>query len=522
MVSNSIGVGRASDPVVLEQEPNDDEAHGQLVKPPCDITGTFAPRGDSDLFRFEGKKGEIWWVEALAERIGSMADPAFLIQKVGAKGQPPQDLASGDDLPDAGAGARFNTQTVDAAVRWQVPEDGHYQILISDLYSSQRGHPRLTYRLLIRREQPDFTVVLLPNSPAGPDAVTIRAGGRTSAFVAAIRRDGFAGAIRVEPRALPAGVRANPVTIGAGQIIAPIVFEAAGDAKTTVGIASVAGLSRFGDRKESLEYVAGVSPQGPGLERNSIAGAMIWPPSGNAPTVAPARIVNGFVVAVRGEPAPLTLHAAPDSLVLSQGRLFYLNLSVTRRAGFAEAVVVAASDLPPDTLALPVTIAKEAKSGLFPVFCAKNLAPGIYTFLLRGTGAYPFNKDPKAKEKPNINLIEPSNPITVLIRPAPVNMTVDNKGGALKQGGSLQIDITIARQNGCTGPITLSLVSGAELKLRAAPVSVAATQTHARMLIQAAQDSPVGSAIPVVVRAFATIKGELIEADEPVNVVISK
>ena len=85
----------------------------------------------------------------------------FLIQKVGAKGQPPQDLASGDDLPDAGAGPRFNTQTVDAAVRWQVPEDGLYQILISDLYSSQRGHPRLTYRLVIRREQPDFSVVLL-------------------------------------------------------------------------------------------------------------------------------------------------------------------------------------------------------------------------------------------------------------------------------------------------------------------------------------------------------------------------
>ena len=394
-----------------------------------------------------------------------MADPAFLIQKVGAKGQPPQDLVSGDDLPDAGAGPRFNTQTVDAAVRWQVPEDGLYQILISDLYASQRGHPRLTYRLLIRREQPDFSVVLLPNSPAGADAVTVRAGGRTSAYVAAIRRDGFAGPIRVEPRALPPGVRARPVTIGAGQVIAPIVFEAADDAKTAVGIASVAGLSRFGDRKESLEYVAGVSPQGPGLERTSIAGAMTWPPSANAPTVAPARVVNGFVVAVRGEPAPLTLSATPDSLVLAQGRLFYLNMSVTRRAGFTEAVVVAPSDLPPSTLALPVTIPKEAKAGLFPVFVAKNLAPGIYTFLLRGTGAYPFNKDPKAKEKPNINLIEPSNPITVLIRPAPVNMTVDNKGGALKQGGSLQIDINVARQNGCTGPITLSLVSGAELKL---------------------------------------------------------
>ncbi len=128
-----------------------------------------------------------------------------------------------------------------------------------------------------------------------------------------------------------------------------------------------------------------------------------------------------------------------------------------------------ATDLPPSTLSLPVPIAKEAKTGQFPFFVGKDLAPGIYTFVLRGTGAYPFNKDPKAKDKPNINLIEPSNPITVMIRPAPVNMTVNNKGGALKQGGSLEIEVSIVRQNGCTGPISLSLVSGAGLKLSRRP-----------------------------------------------------
>ncbi len=521
-VSNRVFVARAMNPVVLEHEPNDDDAHAQRVIPPCDITGTFAPRGDNDVFRFEGRKGEIWWVEALAERIGSMADPAFLIQKVGAKGQPAQDLASGDDLPDAGTGPRFNTQTVDGAVRWQVPEDGLYQILISDLYGSQRGHPRLVYRLVIRREQPDYAVVLLPNSATGADAVTIRAGGRASAYVAAIRRDGFAGPIRVEARDLLPGVSASPVTIGANQVIAPIVFEAAENAQNAVGTATVAGLSRFGDRKDDLQFLAGVSPQGPSLERTAIAGGMIWPPSGTAPTVAPARVLNGFVMAVRGEPAALALSVAPDSITLSQGRLCYLNVSVTRRAGFTEAVSVAATDLPPDTLAVTVPIAKEAKTGLFPFFMGKNLAPGIYTFVLRGTGAYPFNKDPKAKEKPSINLIEPSNPITVLVRPAPVNMAVNNKGGALKQGGSLEIELKIVRQNGCTGPIALSLVSGAGLKLSAARVTVDAALTDAKMVIQAAKDSPVGNAIPVVVRAAASIKGEVIEADEPVEIVISK
>ena len=197
VVSNSLFVARSIYPVVLEHEPNDDDAHAQKVVPPCDITGTFAPRGDNDLFRFEGRKGEIWWSRRWPSGSGQWPTLFFLIQKVGAKGQQPQDLASGDDLPDAGAGPD-STRKRSMPVRRQVPENGLYQVLISDLYSSQRGHPRLTYRLVIRREQPDFSVVLLPNSPVGADAVTIRAGGRTSAYVAAIRRDGFAGPIRVE------------------------------------------------------------------------------------------------------------------------------------------------------------------------------------------------------------------------------------------------------------------------------------------------------------------------------------
>ena len=82
--------------------------------------------------------------------------------------------------------------------------------------------------------------------------------------------------------------------------------------------------------------------------------------------------------------------------------------------------------------------------------------------------------------------------------------------------------MNIARQNGCTGPISLSLVSGAELKLSAAPVLLDAARTQAKMVIQAAKDSPPGNAIPVVVRAAASVRGEMIEADEPVELVISK
>ena len=419
--------------------------------------------------------------------------------------------------PTAGAGPRFNTQTVDAAVRWQVPEDGLYQVLISDLYASQRGHPRLTYRLVIRREQPDFAVVLLPNSPTGADAVTIRAGGRASAYVAAIRRDGFAGPIRVELATCPPASARIPSRSGPGRRSRRSFSKRPRTRRPRWGSHHVAGLSRFGDRQGDPRIPRGrfATGTGPGTHRARRRHDLAAECDCTSGRAGAGREWIRHGRARRAGPAQPDRHAQSSSL--SQGRLCYLNVSVNRRAGFVEAVSVTATDLPPNMLAATVPIAKEAKTGLFPFFVGKNLPPGIYTFVLRGTGHYPFNKDPKAKEKPNINLIEPSNPITVLIRPSPVNMTVDNKGGALKQGGSLEVDVNIARQNGCTGAVSLSLVSGPALKLTAAPVSVEAAQTQAKIVIQAAKDSPAGNAIPVVVRAAASVKGEVIEVDEPVG-----
>ncbi|HZW34677.1 MAG TPA: pre-peptidase [Isosphaeraceae bacterium] len=419
VVSNRLFLARAAAPILLEQEPNDDDAHAQTVLPPFDLSGMFDRPGDVDRFRFPGRKGEVWWIEAFAERIGSPADPAFVIQKLGAPGQPAQDLASGDDLPDVGLAARFNTQTVDAALRWQVPEDGRYQVLLSDLYGSQRGQPRLTYRLVIRREQPDFSLIVLPENPKDVDAVTVRAGGRAAAVVAAIRKDGFAGAIRVEARDRPPGLHVPPVTIGPGQIVAPLVFEASEPAQSTVETITLVGSSRFADRKHDLSYLAGAVPLGPAQAHEAKAGGMTWPPYPNpmvtTPVIAPARLFRGFAVGVLGEPSPLALRAEPPSAVVPRGGRLTLNLTVTRRAGFDEAVVATATDLPPNMPAATVTIAKKAQTAALTLSVPRNVPPGIYTFLVRGTGAYPFSKDPKAKTKPNVSLTEPSNPITITV-----------------------------------------------------------------------------------------------------------
>lgn len=518
--SNPRFIATATEPVVAETEPNDDGEHAQAVTIPCDISGVFSAPGDSDIYRFKARKGEVWWIEATAERLGSPADPSFSIQQVVDKAAP-KDLGAAEDTADQGGGARFGSSSVDASLRWQVPEDGTYQVVVNDLYASQRGDPRLVYRLNIRPERPDFRLFVVPASATLVDALTVPAGGRASAYVLAWRTDGFAGAIHVEPRDLPAGVRCEPVTIAAGQTLAPIVFEAEDNAKPCVGTVQLVGRSRFGDRKEELRYVSGATRLGPDIAHQALAGTMVWPPANPAVPMAPARVARGFVLAVV-EARPLTLTASPASVIVAQGHQLNLDLAVARRSGFAEAVTVTAADLPPNVVNGTATIAKTDSTGMLPLFVAKNVAPGEYTFLVRGAGPFPFSKDPNAKTKPNINLSEPSNAITLVVRAAPLVLTLNNKGGALKQGATLEVDVTVARQNGFADALTLTLVAPPALKLTAAPVTVAGGQTAAKLVVQAAADSPVGAAAAVAVRAVAPVRGESIEVDETLVLTVGK
>ncbi|HEV3122524.1 MAG TPA: pre-peptidase, partial [Isosphaeraceae bacterium] len=99
--SNPVFVAEAEHPASVEEEPNNDGAHAQRISLPCMVAGSFGKVGDADLYRFTATKGQVWWVEVYAERMGSVADPTFVIQRVDDKGAT-QDLATGDDLPDIG------------------------------------------------------------------------------------------------------------------------------------------------------------------------------------------------------------------------------------------------------------------------------------------------------------------------------------------------------------------------------------------------------------------------------------
>ena len=520
--ANSFFVAEAKDPVVLEHEPNDDDEHVQALTLPCDVSGGFEAANDVDIYRFQAKKGETWCIEVDAERLGSRADPVFVVQKVIDKAAP-QDLATGEDSPDQGGGPRFGLSSVDPSLVWQAPEDGTYQVVLSDLYSSQRGDPSLYYRLNLRPLRPDFRLFVVPEGAAGSDSVVIGAGGKAYASVIAWRTDGFAGPIRVEAESLPPGVFCQPVTIAAGQNVAPIVFEAAEGTAPSVGLARIIGRSRLGDRKDDLGYVSGVTPLGPEIVHEALGGGMIWPPASptTAPTIAPSRVTRGIVVAVRPL-SPLAISVPRDQLTVPQGHLHNLEVQVARRGEFTEAVALASADLPPTMVSNVATIDKASAKGILPLFIPKTVPAGIYTLTIRGTGPFPFSKDPNTKPKPNVNLSEPANPLTLVVRPAPVNLTVNNKGGSLKAGATLEVEITLARQAGFAEELGLALNAPAGAKLSAPTLTIPAGQAAAKLVITSAADSPVAAVAGAYIRASGKVRGELVEVDEPLALSITK
>ena len=527
--ANPIFVALASDPVVVESEPNDDPAHAPEVALPCEISGRFGKPGDVDCYRFKAKKGETWIVEADSERIGSAADPVVLIQKLNDKSAP-QDLMTGEDTPEKNNGAWFNTSTVDATLRWSAAEDGTYLVTINDMYSSQRGDVRLAYRLNIRPERPDFHLFVMPESPNQLDALTVNAGGRALAYVMVHREDGFNGAVRVEAVDLPPGLRCAPVTIPAGQAQSPIVFESEEGVKPVTALVRLVGRARFGDRKEALDYVSGVSALGPDVAHPALGATVIWPgadprqPQQQQGAPAALRVTRGFVLKVV-DPAPFLLTAAPAVMHMTPGSQLTLDLTVKRREGFTEAVAITQVSVfgtqnAQNQPALP-PIAKGATTGTFTTKLPVTLSPGIYTFVLQGAGVYPFSKDPKAKTKPNVTVTEPTNAVTLVVRPAPMGVVVKAGSASIKPGGKVEVDVTVNRRDGSKEPVAVSLAAPGWLKLKGEPIRVDPGKPG-KLTVFAAPDSPIGPATGVTVRATVPVRGEPVSVDELLPLTIAK
>lgn len=380
--SAPVRIGFARAQVIPETEPNDDPTTATKVTVPCEVAGQFYPARDLDWIEFEAKKGDVYFIEVISQRLGLDSDPYILIQKVKTADDGKEtvsDVAAVDDPADRAGriGSDFDTSSDDPSYRFAVPEDARYRIMVRDQFGDGRVNARYVYRLVIREEQPDFRLVAVSEAvrSGNPNAnqvfvepPVLPVGGSTVLKINVDRRDGFDGEIDVQVTGLPEGVSCPGALISGKSESGWLVLSAAPNAKPWSG---------------SIQVVGKAAVDGQEIVRHARSGAVVWGTT-NKTTLLPAfrtaRDLNLSVTDKIAAPATIIVGDGTD-VETALGAKFELPVKVDRLDDFKTDVKLVATGLPNEIKPGDITIKGDAKEGKveFAITNAKA-EPGAYTF----------------------------------------------------------------------------------------------------------------------------------------------
>ncbi|MCF7762672.1 MAG: PPC domain-containing protein, partial [Verrucomicrobia bacterium] len=330
-ISNPVFIGLARDPVVIEQEPNDNPESANRVPVPCEVSGRLFPANDRDWVGFDATKGEVFWIEIQSHRLGRPTNPFVLVQRVKPGGEGGSSYVDVQELyqSDTNAGGReFDTRSRDPQWRFQVGEEGSYRVEVRDLFRHSGADARLEYRLVIRRENPGFDLVAMPVSPGPADRKDvpqwtpfIRKGGNLPVRVVAMRRDGFDGEILVNAEGLPPGVSCREAIVPPGETSATLMLSAEEGASGYAGPVRIVGRGRVGD----VEQV-----------REASGAGVIWTVGDYNAESVKSRSTREVVLGVSEvEAAPIEIRVEPATLRESWvGGVLEIPVTVIRRGDF--------------------------------------------------------------------------------------------------------------------------------------------------------------------------------------------
>ena len=303
-----------------EIEPNDKPAEAQKITLPAQIAGRFFPAADVDLFEFEAKKGETWWVEVASERLGLPTDPFVLVQRVtkGSDGEKLEDVAEPADIPsplrvasgtsNSYDGPPYNAGSADVLGKVEIPADGTYRLAVRDLFGGTRSDPANVYKLVVRKAAPDFALVgwawhtetRNADRAALSQPIALRGGTTMALEIVAVRRDGFNGQIDLAMDELPEGVTATGLIIPEGKSRGMMLVTAAENAPRSLSIARIFGRAQI---------------DGAPVTRPCTLATMVWPVADLMVEVPDSRLLSDVAVSVGGaENAPLSIAPAENKV----------------------------------------------------------------------------------------------------------------------------------------------------------------------------------------------------------------
>ena len=367
--------------MTLESGDNDEPTQANSIDAPAEVAGQFYPARDVDWYQFEAKQGDVYWIEVISHQLGLPVDPNFVVVRVDTneKGEEQvKEVAFVDDPGDrAGRVASdFDTSTDDPSYRLAVPSDGVYRIRVTDQFGGSRTDPRMQYRLVLRKESPDFRVTAFAkefkvanNNQVPVFAPTLRKGGALPIELRADRLDGFAGEVKIRVEGLPESITCAEAIFGAQQSTGSLILEAAADAPPWTG---------------QIKLIAEAEIDGKQVTHGVPVGAVVTGTANRTQTPASFRLLNNFMLSVIGEESPATV-AIGEGKVLetSLGGQLEVPVKVTRRAGHADDLKLTAIDAANEFKPADITVAKDKSDGKLTVAVKNNAKPGVYTFYLR-------------------------------------------------------------------------------------------------------------------------------------------
>lgn len=385
---------------VAEIEPNNDRTKAQKISLPCEIAGSFFPAADVDVFEFEAKKGDVWWVEVASERFGLPTDPSILVQHVARTGDTEKstDVAEFSDIPSpvkvssngyAYDGPPYNAGTADILGKLEIKEDGLHRLHLSDLFGGTRNDPKNIYRLVIRKAAPDFALVAwglhmeLRNGDrnAVSKPIALRGGATMALEVVAFRRDGFNGDIDLVMEGLPEGVTAQGLKIPAGQSRGLLLITAQQNAPRAVGNGTFFGRAAI---------------DGAVVSRSCRLATMAFPIPDAWNEIPSPRLLADVPVSVSGlEFAPITLTPPKEIQTVIAGEKLTIPLLHTRRSEFSGATLQlktmgAGFDRTPQ---FDVTLTADGSQAVLDTAALKTL-PGDYLIAFYGGAVAKYRHRP--------------------------------------------------------------------------------------------------------------------------------
>ncbi|MBC7852210.1 MAG: PPC domain-containing protein [Pirellulaceae bacterium] len=389
---NAIPLLFVDSPVTLEHEPNDKQDQPQVLSLPAVVSGRFDLARDVDWYEFQVAESGAYGLEVYGERIGGQADPyAVLVDDQGSRVQEFDDF--GHRM------GPFDGHLRDPSGSLNLTANKKYRLLVQDRY--RRGGARYQYVLSLRKQKPDFYLAAINPQNPSPAGLNLWRGGAAYLHLILHQRDGWNEPIAITAEGLPPGVHAIPTSLFSENQCSFVLWadESADEFTGPIKLIATAKRGEETVRRDVRPYTR------------------VWNDgSGGGGTSRPMRELT---MAVR-EKAPFSLRFAAEQLQIEAGKKVQIKLAVSRlNPDFKEKLTLLPLPLPGNIKITAPEILAGASEATIDIEIQPGTRPGNYTLSLVGQGQVPYAKDAAAKERPNLLVSLPSQPLTITVLPPP-------------------------------------------------------------------------------------------------------